>query len=99
RTPIATPFPSTTVFRSLVGLLEVLGGEQQGAAPVDQLADHGPQVDAAAGVEAGGGLVEEQHRRFGHQRARQVEPAAHAARVGLEDRKSTRLNSSHVKIS
>ncbi len=36
-------------------------------------------------VEAGGGLVEEDHRRASHERRRQVEPAPHAARVGLGD--------------
>ena len=40
------------------------------------------QRRAAAGVEAGGGLVEEEHRRADHERGRQVEPAAHAAGVG-----------------
>ena len=66
-----------------VGLLQVLGGEQQRRAAADQLADDVPQVGAAAGVEAGGRLVEEQHRRLGDERPGQVEPPAHAARVGL----------------
>ncbi len=39
-------------------------------------------ADAAARVEAGGRLVEEQHRRAGDERGGEVEPAAHAARVG-----------------
>ena len=50
----------------------------------DQLLDDLPQVVAALGVEAGGGLVEEEHRGPGHQGGGQVEAAAHAARVGLE---------------
>ena len=48
----------------------------------DQLLDHLPEVVAARRVEAGGGLVEEQHRRPVHERGGQVEPAAHAAGVG-----------------
>ena len=51
----------------------------------DQLAQHLPQLDAAARVEAGGRLVEEQHRRRGDQADREVEPPAHAAGVGLHD--------------
>ena len=52
----------------------------------DQLLDDRPQVLAALGVEPGGGLVEEEHRRAGHQGGGQVEAPAHAARVGLERR-------------
>ncbi len=50
-----------------------------------QVLDDAPEVLAALGVEAGGGLVEEEDRRAGHQRSGQVEATAHAARVGLED--------------
>ena len=45
-----------------VGLFEVLRGEQQRRAALDQLDDDLPHVGAAARVEAGGRLVEEQHR-------------------------------------
>ena len=41
-------------------------------------------ADPAARVEPGGRLVEEQHRRPGDERGGEVEPAAHAARVGLD---------------
>ncbi len=68
----------------VVGLLEVLGGEQDRRAPTDQVPDHRPQVGPAAGVEAGGGLVEEQHRRLGHEGAGEVEAAPHAPGVGLD---------------
>ena len=50
----------------------------------DQVAQHVPQVAAAAGVEAGGRLVEEQHLGRGHEAGGEVEPAAHAAREGLD---------------
>ena len=67
-----------------VRLVEVLGGEQQGGAVGDQLADDVPHQRAGARVEAGRRLVQEQHRRTADQRGRQVEPPPHAARVGLD---------------
>jgi hypothetical protein len=51
------------VVRELVGLFEVLGGEQQRGALRDQPTQHVPQIDAAARVQPGSGLVEEEHRR------------------------------------
>ena len=68
-----------------VGLLEVLGGEQHRRALGHQLLDDAPEVLAALGVEAGGGLVEEEDGRAGDEGGGQVEATAHAARVGLED--------------
>ena len=47
----------------LVGLLHVLGGEDDRRALLVQAADHVPELQPAAGVESGRGLVEEQHRR------------------------------------
>ena len=67
-----------------IGLFEVLGGEQNGGATTDQCLDHVPEVVAALGVETGGGFVEEEHRRAGDQRRREVEPPAHAARIRLQ---------------
>ena len=66
-----------------VGLLEVLGGQQQRRPARDEALDDLPHLGAAARVQTGGRLVEEQDRRVGHERAGEVEPAAHAARVGL----------------
>jgi hypothetical protein len=66
-----------------VGLIEVLGGQQDGRALGDEALDRRPHLQAAARVEAGGGLVEEQHRRAGDERRGEVEAPAHAARVGL----------------
>ncbi len=65
-----------------VRLLQVLSGEQQGRPPRNQLADQVPQVDTAAGIDAGGGLVEEQHGGLAHHRGGQVETSPHPARVG-----------------
>jgi hypothetical protein len=50
---------------------------------VAQPGDHVPQRQAAARIEAGRRLVEDQHLGLDHQARGQVEPAAHAPRVGL----------------
>ena len=50
---------------------------------LDQLLDESPQVVAGPGVQPGGRLVEEQHRRSGDQAGTDVEPPAHPSRVGL----------------
>src|SRR6266540_4127427 len=44
----------------LIGFLEVLGGEQDIGAAGDEIADRTPQLHAAARVQAGGRLVEQQ---------------------------------------
>src|SRR5690606_32086936 len=44
------------VVGELLGLFEVLRGEQQGGAAADEIGDDAPQFVAAARVEAGGGL-------------------------------------------
>ena len=62
----------------LVGLVEVLRGQQHRAALGDQVADGVPHLAAGARVEAGGRLVEEDQRRPGDQAGGQVEPAPHA---------------------
>ena len=66
----------------LVGLVEVLGGEQHVGARRHQVADDVPQLVAAAGVEAGGGLVEQEQLGGADQAGAEVELAAHAAGVG-----------------
>ena len=67
-----------------VGFLEVLSRQQDRGAVADQLLDGDPQALAALGVQPRGGLVEEEHRRVRHQCGGQVQPPAHAARVGLQ---------------
>ena len=62
-----------------VGLVEVLGGEQQGDALGDEVADGRPHDLAAAGVEAGGGLVEHEQLGLDDEAGGQVDPAALAA--------------------
>ena len=60
-----------------LGLLHVLSGEQHGGAGRDQLLDELPQVVAGPGIEPGGRLVEEQHRRSGDEAGTDVQPAPH----------------------
>ena len=67
-----------------VGLLEVLRREDQRGALADELAQHLPEVLAAARVEARRRLVEEQHAGRGHQAGGEVEPPAHAAGERLD---------------
>ena len=69
----------------LVGLFEVLGRQQERGTAAHQLADHIPHAEAASRVETGRGFVEDQQPRLGDERRREIEPAAHAARVGLHD--------------
>jgi hypothetical protein len=66
----------------LIGFLEVLGGQQERRPPAPQLAHDGPDLVAAARIQARGRLVEEQHPRAGQQARGDVEPTAHAAGVG-----------------
>ena len=68
----------------LLGLLEVLGGQEDGRALVVERAHLAPQRGAARRVQAGGRLVEEQHVRPVHEREREVQPPAHAARVAAD---------------
>ena len=71
------------VVRELVGLVQVLGGQQYRDPVRHQPADHPPDIGPAAGVEPGGRLVQVQHPGVANQAGRQVEPAPHAARIGL----------------
>ena len=70
------------VVREPVGLFEVLRREQGGHPARHELVDEVPHRVATARVEARGGLVEEQHGRLADEAHRDVEPTAHAARVG-----------------
>ena len=69
----------------LVGLFQVLGGEQEGRALAHPVADDLPHAEPAARVEPGRRLVEEEQARPADQGAGEVEAAAHAAGVGLDD--------------
>jgi len=66
----------------LVGLLQVLGGEEDRDAAAGQVLDDLPHGAAAARVQAGGRLVEEDDPGVADQGHRQVELALHATGVG-----------------
>ena len=68
--------------REPVGLLEVLRRQEDRDAVGDEVADDVPHHPPAARVEAGRRLVEEDDPRVADERHREVEPSAHAARVG-----------------
>ena len=67
----------------LVGLVQVLGGQQDGRPLGDEPLDDLPQADPAAWVEARRGFVEEDDGWSGHQRPGEIQPPSHAAGVGL----------------
>ena len=66
----------------LVGLVQILRGQEHGGAGADQVADQVPDLEAAARIDAGGRLVQEQHVGPAHQRRGQVQAPLHAARIG-----------------
>ncbi len=69
----------------MVGLVEVLRRQEDGRAVGDERLDHVPEREAAAQVEPGRRLVEEDDGRAGHERAGEVEAPAHAAGVRLHE--------------
>ena len=66
-----------------IGFFEILRGQQHRGSQSHQVTNHLPQIDPRSRVETGRGLVEEKHRRAGHDCPRQVEAATHASRVPL----------------
>src|SRR5207253_4581881 len=96
--PASTPVPYTTLFRSGrgvgVGTFEHLGGghrvELHVTAPgaAHDVRQGGPVAASAGDHAVGPGAPRHRHVR--------LEPARAAGRAGGGDRKSTRLNSSHV---
>ena len=66
----------------LIGLLQVVRGEEDRDAVADQVANDPPHGATTPGVEAGGGFVEEDDPGIADQGHGQIEPAAHPARVG-----------------
>src|SRR3712207_7648091 len=94
RPPISTLFPYTTLFRS--GAAQAARGGLQRALP-----RHRPQLAAVADHRLGDPLVDVD--RLVGEAALVAQPpvvdAVVAAREHAQDRKSTRLNSSHANIS
>ncbi len=71
--------------RQMVGLVQVLRGQQDVGPGVAQRHDGVPQLDAAPRVEAGGRLVEEQQPWRAHQAGPEVEAPSHPSRVRLHE--------------
>jgi len=67
----------------MVGLLQVLRGEQHRDTVRDQPADHHPHIGPAARVKPRCRFVQVQHPGVADQAGGQVQPAPHPARVGL----------------
>ena len=63
----------------LIGLVEILGGQQHRGALRDQVAHGRPHLGAGGRIETGGGFVEEQQRRPGDHRRGEVDAPPHAA--------------------
>src|SRR5690606_41014367 len=97
--PTPTPFPSTTLFRSIRGAQRILGEHLEPVAALDPLehadAPLGELLDALQ-VDLDGDLAATAARRRGQHPAvgRRIRLVV---RRQILDRKSTRLNSSHVK--
>src|SRR3712207_7618450 len=90
RPPRSTLFPYTTLFRSAnVGVVGTQAGRRR--------SHRGEQV-GVDDLEAQGGHAAEAHRR-GALEPRAVDANGRASGSRTEDRKSTRLNSSHANIS
>src|SRR2546426_5613720 len=95
RPPRSTLFPYTTLFRSPVEDVVPGGAEPQAVAPV--LASVEADQDAGVHVHRGVRIVDPQAVAAVAQDEQVKDPPQVRVRVG--DRKSTRLNSSHLVIS
>ena len=69
----------------LLGLLEIVRGQHDGDAAAVELAHVGPELAAQLDVDAGGGLVQDHHRRAVDQGLGDQQPPPHAAgqRAGI----------------
>src|SRR5204863_8039721 len=88
----STPFPYTTLFRSLQSRVDRL----------DRQADRAHQqrkTHHAAGKRGAGPAEREYDAEIGEERADEAAPSKTDQQQVAGDRKSTRLNSSHVEIS
>ena len=80
---MALPWSITTMSSASRSASSRYCGQQRGRPAAHQLVDQRPHRLAAAWVEAGGGLVQEQDRGPGDQAHGDVEPATHASGVAL----------------
>ncbi|WP_425519860.1 hypothetical protein [Streptomyces yatensis] len=63
--------------RQLLGLVQILRGEQHGRSVAGELLRRIPHLDARLGVKTGRRLVQEYHRRIPDEAHSDVQPAAH----------------------
>ena len=66
----------------MVGLIEVLGGQQHVGPGLHERPDRVPQLDPAARIQARGRLVEQQQPRSADQARTEVKPPAHPPGIG-----------------
>src|SRR5438874_9860458 len=90
RAPTPTLFPYTTLFRSR-GARRVLGKRRVGSNRAEEERREVVRVDAATG--------KDDHQILVRHHCGPLPASAHGLEHGWRDRKSTRLNSSHVENS
>lgn len=73
--------PASPAVGELLRLLEVLGGQQDRGARGREPLHGGPHLEPGRGVQAGRGLVEDDHRRVADEAHRDVQASPHAAGV------------------
>ncbi len=81
----ATAIDDGNILREAIGFFEIVGGEKNRETFRGEMADFLPQFGASLGVEAGGGLVEEQNARTMDESHSDIELAFHAAGVSTGD--------------
>jgi hypothetical protein len=67
------------VVGQFVCLVEILRGQQHRGALANQIAHEAPHIDASTRIEAGGGLIENEHLRSADKACAEIESATHAA--------------------
>src|SRR5690606_40368104 len=92
--PRSTPFPYTTLFRS-----EAAAPQRRVQLEGERVAGFKPKAFANARARTGRGLHDHVLRGIVDGRPHLIGGIVGPQRAGGADRKSTRLNSSHVKIS
>ena len=73
------------VASQMVGLLQILGGEEHVDAVGDELANGVPQFPPAPWVQAGRGLVEEEQTRSTDEAGPEIQAPAHPARIRADE--------------
>ena len=70
--------------RDALRFVEIVGAEEDRPVPRAERHDERPQRARGLGIERGGGLVEQEHRRVVHQATRDRDLLLHAARERAE---------------